>query len=1240
MSSRRRSTRSSDPNTNSNTSSTNAINDGNSTNSNHSSIRTAKSPVWRPVPVISSKNTPSAATLSYVFAEPELAKKSSRGTMRNREAVASSGDDPANPSKTSLVNLNGMWSGYAVVLADSELHTGASTSSSTSTAQHMPNEYNRGDVHTHQLGSLVTTNASEPSFVSSKDSNLDSSPTNPKVSLTTSKSATSWFGSLSRHKGKQSAEVIRTNVNGNVDSSTTMKDSSEKIRSKLAGVLDLHDRPPTPISGPTPNTAAAPLPFPSSPSLGPCRSTAVPPSPAPPATVPPLLGKQAPTLVVDLAPSPEAETGSSTGVVSSIFTSSDAAQSTSGTNTAGGESPTEPRARLSSLNPSTSRFALSLPLLLGRASAGAKVQAKDDIGQIGGHDPSIYAWLYACLLIGGAGSTGNGDGITTMTLGQTSSTSMPALPSAPSSHVPPLPAAVMKPTNSETSITAVAPGPQPAPPASVSSASWWGYGPASASESKSSTSITTPAPTSLPQPPPEAGAIAVATSDLSAPLAVAPAVSAERNDPSTLASPASQPPQPAPPSTTSSWWGYGPASASVLKTNPSDLTSVSTSISTPPPATADVASTAPTPVSPEPTSTSIPASAEQSEPQSTPLAPTLSTSPVDLPASTSSSAWWGYLGWGGSTSAPPSSQPLATNVKEGEEEKGSKTIHVAPLAAITADASPRGGSGPSSSTVEGPERDRKNEQARTNEDKNLSKNGIKGTSGSGAGATLMAMTTNMVPVPVVTVSDPVDHGVSSGTVPVECGETGQREGKGEAEGEDRKRDGAVTAAGGVWYSPWSWYGTAGSTTTDGGLRDIRHGDNGIAIDGIGGANEDGDGNKRVGTSVATGGDTGGDRDLITGTSAAGPSRGVGDRHDGGGSESAGGGDGVLRPEIGMTSVTLDMPVADVESAAPGQETENGGGGETNPVGSTFVTSRAGWASFFSSRSLVVKRITGSGDVKRDEHGAEVMDIDEPDEKNVVPNGDGVEKRTELGAVADESERTPSKKAKDCELTRGRDPATPKPIPPLTISDSVKRQTIQSNLAKSTSAPASPVNAAHIKSKKSTSPAPSTKSASGSGRSSSVPLPKPPNLVLPMWQDTFHTAPRDVLPPEPETAFNRAMGFVSGVLFASDGAGGGTGSRGNKHVAKRREDEWSHFGRELPRAWDVVERRVGKERVKETGVLGKLVGKGKRKASAGAGASVDPDVLRGCKRVVVIGIHGWFPGMFVISLCFVNADSLW
>jgi len=51
----------------------------------------------------------------------------------------------------------------------------------------------------------------------------------------------------------------------------------------------------------------------------------------------------------------------------------------------------------------------------------------------------------------------------------------------------------------------------------------------------------------------------------------------------------------------------------------------------------------------------------------------------------------------------------------------------------------------------------------------------------------------------------------------------------------------------------------------------------------------------------------------------------------------------------------------------------------------------------------------------------------------------------------------------------------------------------------------------------------------------------------------------------------------------------------KNKGKEKSGEKNHFGKALPRSWDVI------------------------------GESLESDVLRGCKRVVVIGIHGWFPG---------------
>ena len=127
---------------------------------------------------------------------------------------------------------------------------------------------------------------------------------------------------------------------------------------------------------------------------------------------------------------------------------------------------------------------------------------------------------------------------------------------------------------------------------------------------------------------------------------------------------------------------------------------------------------------------------------------------------------------------------------------------------------------------------------------------------------------------------------------------------------------------------------------------------------------------------------------------------------------------------------------------------------------------------------------------------------------------------------------------------------------------------------------------------SVSPAPSKSSGRASPR-----VPAPPNLVLPTWDDTFLTMPRSSLPRvQSDTALAKTVRFVSGMLWAKDD-GGNT----DKGKARSTDDErLTDFGTELPRIWDVI------------------------------GERLDGDVLRGCKRVVVIGIHGWFPGTFSIT----------
>jgi len=125
---------------------------------------------------------------------------------------------------------------------------------------------------------------------------------------------------------------------------------------------------------------------------------------------------------------------------------------------------------------------------------------------------------------------------------------------------------------------------------------------------------------------------------------------------------------------------------------------------------------------------------------------------------------------------------------------------------------------------------------------------------------------------------------------------------------------------------------------------------------------------------------------------------------------------------------------------------------------------------------------------------------------------------------------------------------------------------------------------------SVSPTPSK----NSGRASpTAPRSAQPNLVLPSWQDTFCTAPRSVLPPPPSSALKKTFNFVTGMFFPRDE--GVEGAAPWKSKGKEKSGEKGHFGKALPRSWNVM------------------------------GESLESDVLRGCKRVVVIGIHGWFPG---------------
>ncbi|KAH9954701.1 hypothetical protein BC827DRAFT_1143178 [Russula dissimulans] len=248
-------------------------------------------------------------------------------------------------------------------------------------------------------------------------------------------------------------------------------------------------------------------------------------------------------------------------------------------------------------------------------------------------------------------------------------------------------------------------------------------------------------------------------------------------------------------------------------------------------------------------------------------------------------------------------------------------------------------------------------------------------------------------------------------------------------------------------------------------------------------------------------------------------------------------------------VVLEAPVEQDPASATHVE-------PTNPIQSSIKTNISGWTSFFSSKSLLAKRITDTE--HREEDGMEVMDVDEGDD--------------ERGSTATSVVTSDARAGKD---PAGREMRVPKlaPAPPRTPSPSPRPKAKPDDPKGTTCTSVSPVP------------------SKGSGRASPR-VPPPPNLVLPTWDDTFLTSPRSTVPrAQTDSALAKTVRFVSGMLFAKeDGASTGKGK------ARSRDDgDLADFGGELPRIWDIL------------------------------GEQLDGDVLRGCKRVVVIGIHGWFPG---------------
>jgi len=235
----------------------------------------------------------------------------------------------------------------------------------------------------------------------------------------------------------------------------------------------------------------------------------------------------------------------------------------------------------------------------------------------------------------------------------------------------------------------------------------------------------------------------------------------------------------------------------------------------------------------------------------------------------------------------------------------------------------------------------------------------------------------------------------------------------------------------------------------------------------------------------------------------------------------------------------------------------------NPIQSVISANPTRWMSFFTAKAIAMKSIT----YDKEDGKMEVMEIDDetPPEPNSQPSS--------ATAV---SQPSPIQVTKPLirEQPRTSDVLPPSP-PPKRIDDKpppVPRAATNTETVVDNSLKRQP------------SPSPSKKSGMKTPTS-----PPPPNLVLPTWNDTFCTLPRSAVPREPPSALSKTLQYVSGVLFSRDE------TPSNKGKDKAKEPVYSPYGKALPRTWDVL----------------------------GGGGVVD--VLRGCRKVVIIGVHGWFPG---------------
>jgi hypothetical protein len=104
------------------------------------------------------------------------------------------------------------------------------------------------------------------------------------------------------------------------------------------------------------------------------------------------------------------------------------------------------------------------------------------------------------------------------------------------------------------------------------------------------------------------------------------------------------------------------------------------------------------------------------------------------------------------------------------------------------------------------------------------------------------------------------------------------------------------------------------------------------------------------------------------------------------------------------------------------------------------------------------------------------------------------------------------------------------------------------------------------------------------------------------------------------------------LRRSSSGGIGTGGSNldiGSLLEQERKVRFEKFGQELPKSWDVIEGSSTSSPISPAADGGQVgdATLGRQPADRLSSSLVMKDVLRGCKRVVIIGVHGWFPGAF-------------